>query len=309
MTVESYRSPRALRMPQKTAPRCNGSMPPVRASSATSPRGPVRAYIPFCGLPPVPDELWQRWITDPVLLGTLGALLGAALHISRRRQRSAGQRGSLLAGWSVLTLALASPLCALSVALFSARASQHMLLLVIAAPLLAVGLSPSLAAGRRPRAPRWMRQPGPACLPALLFAALLWGWHVPTLYDATFRSDLAYWLMHLTLLGAAIPLWMQLLQAGTGQLLLRALLGFATFVQMGILGALLTLSPVVLYGAHVTTTLAWGMQPLADQQLGGLIMWVPGCGAVLLALLVGLNRGLRHAAARSLADGAPALPR
>ena len=133
----------------------------------------------------------------------------------------------------------------------------------------------------------------------LAFAALLWAWHVPTLYDATFRSDLAYWAMHLSLLAAALPLWMQLLQPGSNQLLARTLLGFVTFMQMGLLGALLTLSPNLLYEAHVATTLAWGLAPLADQQLGGLIMWIPGCSSLLLAMLVGIHRGLRGTVAKA----------
>lgn len=267
---------------------------------------PTGAPIPFCGLPPVPDALWQRWLLDPLLLGALGLLLGAALYLGRHRH-SGTQRTCLLAGWSLLALALVSPLCALSVALFSARAAQHMLVLVAAAPLLALGLSPLMATGTR--APRWMRRPGPASVPALLFAALLWGWHVPALYDATFRSDAAYWAMHVSLLAAAIPLWMQLLQAGSRQLLLRALLGFATFMQMGILGALLTLAPTLLYEAHLTTTLAWGMQPLVDQQLGGLVMWIPGCSAVLLVMFFGLLRSLRQGARATQAHAAHCVSR
>jgi putative membrane protein len=98
--------------------------------------------------------------------------------------------------------------------------------------------------------------------------------------------------MHVTLLGSALPLWMQLLQPGSDRLLTHILLGFATFLQMGLLGALLTLSPALLYGAHVTTTLAWGHAPLADQQLGGLIMWIPGCSSLLMAVLWGIWRSL-----------------
>ncbi len=263
---------------------------------------PTFPFVPFCGLPPLPAGLWQRWVTDPLLLGVLGMLLAALMLFAARRQLGAAPRGYLLGGWSVLALALISPLCALSVALFAARATQHMVLLVIAAPLLALGLSARAGGARAARSPRWMRGTGPACASALLFAVLLWAWHVPVLYDATFRSDLAYWAMHISLLAAAVPLWMQLLQPGSRQLLLRALLGFATFMQMGILGALLTLSPSLLYEAHVTTTLAWGVTPLADQQLGGLVMWIPGCSAVLLALLFGLYRSLHVASAATLPD-------
>lgn len=253
-------------------------------------------YVPFCGLPPVPGELWGRWVFDPALLGVLALGIGW----SWQRARARGNRSQLTCfalGSAVLVLALASPLCALSVALFSARASQHMLLLVGAAPLLAMGLPAVFGQTRTDCLCGWMGARGRAAIPALAFAILLWAWHVPALYDATFRSDLAYWAMHVSLLTAALPLWMQLLQPGGGQLLVRALVGFATFVQMGLLGALLTLSPTLLYEAHVTTTLAWGFAPLADQQLGGLIMWIPGCSSLLLAVLYAIHRGLRDAVA------------
>lgn len=251
-------------------------------------------HVPFCGLPPIPAELWQRWTLQPLLLIALVLVL-AMCWPGLRRNGTGAQRTAFAAGWAVLALALVSPLCALSVALFAARASQHMLLLVVAAPLLALGMPAVLGQSRMRRLAHWSCTPLRSAMPASLFAALLWAWHLPALYDATFRSDLAYWSMHLSLLAAALPLWLQLLQPGRDGLLARLLPGFATFMQMGLLGALLTLSPALLYDAHVTTTLAWGLAPLADQQLGGLIMWIPGCTSLLLAMLYGIHRGLRDA--------------
>lgn len=227
-----------------------------------------------------------------MLLGLL--LLGAGATWLRSRRAGSASRASLAAGWVVLLLALVSPLCALSVALFSARATQHMLLLVVAAPLLAAGLHAMNDAALPARIRAWLARL-PIALPSLVFTALLWAWHVPALYDATFHSDLAYWAMHVSLLACALPLWLQLLQPGSARLLPRLLLGFATFMQMGLLGALLTLSPALLYEAHVTSTLAWGMTPLADQQLGGLVMWIPGCSSLVVAMLWGLYQGLRDA--------------
>lgn len=252
-------------------------------------------HVPFCGLPPIPADLWQRWTLQPLLLGAL-VLVIALSWPGLRRNGTRAQRTAFIAGWTVLGLALVSPLCALSVALFAARASQHMLLLVVAAPLLALGLPAALGPRLTWRLAHWSRTPWRRMVPASLFAALLWAWHLPVLYDATFRSDLAYWSMHLSLLAAALPLWLHLLQPGRDGLLERLLQGFATFMQMGLLGALLTLSPALLYDAHVTTTLAWGLAPLADQQLGGLIMWIPGCASLLLAMLYAIHRALRDAA-------------
>lgn len=300
MPVLSVPEPQSESLPARAANQRFGAKPPRQAALSRSREMHLdtRFYIPFCGFPPLPQEIWQRWVLDPLLLLVLASLLAAGLLRSRQRC-TPGQRGALLLGWGMLVAALVSPLCALSVALFSARATQHMVLLVVAAPLLALGLPALLGPTQRRRAAAWLQRPGRRGVPALAFAALLWLWHVPALYDATFRSDLAYWAMHLSLLAAALPLWMQLLQPGSRQLLARTLLGFITFMQMGLLGALLTLSPNLLYEAHVTTTLAWGLAPLADQQLGGLIMWIPGCSSLLLAMLVGIHRGLRGTAAKA----------
>lgn len=258
------------------------------------------SHVPFCGLPPVPAEIWQRWLLDPALLAFLAAVPLLALHAARGRWNHR-QWCCFVAGWTVLSLALVSPLCALSVALFSMRATQHMVLLLLAAPLLALARPQRLLGPRQQAALLELeRRPAFAAGVALAFAIALWTWHLPPVYEATFRDDRLYWAMHATLLGTALPLWMQLLRQDAGQLLLRALLAFGTFLQMGVLGALLTLSPVLLYSAHVTTTLAWGIEPLADQQLGGLIMWVPGCGMLLLAVLAILHRGLLDGQGRTL---------
>lgn len=202
----------------------------------------------YCGPAPLPDGIWSQWNGDPVLLAAL-ALAAYAL-----RRSTAG-----LAGIAVLVVAFVSPLCALSAALFSARVVHHVLLLAAAAPLLALAL---------PRA-----RDGVA-LPFTLFTVLLWIWHLPVAYDAALSNYAVYWLMQATLLGSALAFWQAVFspsQAGGGNLL--ALL--AAYVQMALLGALLTFAPDALYAVHATAPLAWGFTALADQQLGGLIMWVP----------------------------------
>ncbi len=94
----------------------------------------------------------------------------------------------------------------------------------------------------------------------------------------------AYWLMQATLLGSAWLLWRAILapaaQPGPALIALVATIG-----QMGLLGALIVFAPQPLYWAHLASTAAWGLSPLADQQLGGLLMWVP---AILPYLGVGL---------------------
>jgi putative membrane protein len=227
--------------------------------------------LPYCGAPPLPGGL--AWNSDPLLVAVLLAGLALAWGPAGR----AGGRRALLAGGCVLALALLSPLCGLAVALFSARVAQHIALLLAAAPLLAMAL------------PSRGTPAGALAGAAGAFAAMLWLWHLPGPYALTFRSDLAWWAMHATLLGTAIWLWQGVL-ASHVRPDAALLAGLATAAQMGALGAFLTFAPRPLFAPHAATTLPWGLTPLEDQQLGGLIMWVPG-GMLFAALaLAGIAR-------------------
>ncbi|MET1756090.1 cytochrome c oxidase assembly protein [Novosphingobium sp. RD2P27] len=172
-----------------------------------------------------------------------------------------------MAGWLFLILAFVSPLCALSSALFSARAVHHVLLVAIAAPLLA-------------RAFPAERESGLA-LPFAVSALTLWLWHAPPLYTAALNDNAIYWLMQVSLLGTAWWFWRSVFAAQ--DVLPAALLTVAAAIgQMGLLGALLTFAPDPLYAHHLTAPLAFGLTPLQDQQLAGLIMWVPAMAPYLL---------------------------
>ncbi|WP_221766432.1 cytochrome c oxidase assembly protein [Sphingomonas ginkgonis] len=227
-------------------------------------------------MPPVPGELLSRWNLSPWLL-----LVLLAVAILQLRTSSRPVRGAVAGGWIVATLAFVSPLCALSVALFSARIAQHMLLMLVAAPLIALGLPAS----------RWRHS---AWWSALAFTAALWVWHMPAPYKATFRSDAVYWAMHLTLFGSAIWLWRDLLDPTPERA--ASVLGAGLFacIAMGFLGAVLTLANHPWFDWYRTTTEAWGLDPLADQQLGGAIMWVPGGIAFLAVALRSLLLVHRH---------------
>lgn len=137
-----------------------------------------------------------------------------------------------------------------------------------------------------------------------LFAVCLWLWHAPALYAETFTSDVAYWLMHLTLTGSALLLWDVLLQSHVERALVRVGVGFASLVQMGMLGALITLAPRLLYSPHALSTQAWGLLPLQDQQLGGLIMWVPAGAALFIACLASVASLLRESSVDEESDRA-----
>jgi putative membrane protein len=201
----------------------------------------------YCGPAPAPEELVLRWNLDPFVLAML-----VALALASRRS------GTGLAATAVLILAFVSPICALSSALFSARVVHHVLMVAVAAPLLALA-RPTPAAM-------------PVGLPFLLSTAALWLWHLPAAYDAALSSVPLYWLMQASLLGPAWVFWRAVFAQSAG-----AGLGwvFLAYLQMGMLGAILTLGPQALYATHAMAPLLWAYTPLADQQLGGLIMWMP----------------------------------
>lgn len=250
------------------------------------------SITPYCGSPPVPGLLAERWNLDPVLItGLVGSALAYAIGAARAGL-GRSERALFLVGWSIVGLALVSPLCALSVALFSARVGQHMLIALVGAPLVVMG-RPRVALraliGGRDLEP--MRHPG-AVASGVVFALMLWLWHMPGPYAATFRSDAIYWLMHLTLFGSALALWSSLL-AGGSESLASLLLGIGTSIQMGLLGAILTFAGRTRFGDHVLTAPSWGYTPLQDQQLGGILMWIPGCGIFVAAACLSFHRLIR----------------
>ncbi|WP_270933718.1 cytochrome c oxidase assembly protein [Falsiroseomonas oryzae] len=236
---------------------------------------PGLASTPYCGTAPAPGGV--AWNLDPML----GAALLAGLLLAWRLAGASGDRRWLAVGWIVLASTLISPLCNLSVALFSARVAQHLVLLAVAAPMLALAL------------PIYRHGPAGMAAAAAAFAAALWAWHLPGPYALTFRSDIAYWAMQGSLVATATWLWHGLLLGAARRPEVAILAGLATAAQMGALGALLTFTPRPLFVPHALSTLPWGLTPLEDQQLGGLLMWVPGGLAFALLALSALARALR----------------
>jgi len=274
-----------------------------------------QAYAPYCGAAPTAETLASRWNLDPILMAALLALalaygLGLA-RVADADRPSPVQRSCILLGWALTALALISPLCALSVSLFSARVAQHMVLTLVAAPLVAVGRPAEVLgslwpdAAKAVRRSRLWRMVASAPGATALFALFLWFWHSPAPYAATFDGPWIYWAMHLSLYGSALLLWRVLLdpaRAGVAQSLAA---GAISTLQMTFLGALLTLSPRLLFTPHLFTTVDWGLSPLSDQQIGGLIMWVPGCFVFLGVTLVTLARSMEGRVPGSVGRDAP----
>ena len=265
---------------------------------------------------------------DPGVLFPLGAAL--ALYVSGYR-RLAAKTGRLVqplaaacfaAGWAVLATALASPLHALGAELLAAHMVQHELIMVVAAPLLVLGrpLVPwlfALPVSWRHGLGRWSR--GSAVRPAwavasrpvvafALHAAAILVWHVPAAYQATLRSDAAHALQHASFLATALLFWQALLHPPTRARHGPAVLYlFATSLYTGGLGALLALSPTPWYPAYGAAGAPWGYTPLEDQQLAGLIMWMPGAAAYLAAAL-GLTAAWLRASGARVTARAPLAP-
>ncbi len=251
---------------------------------------------PYCGAAPSAATLWFRWNLDPVLIVALLGVVGVYAVFSQAPRRrggpvSAWRRGCFYAGWALGAAAVISPLCALSVSLFSARIGQHMLLETVVAPLVALGLPRS---GSRRR--------GVELLAAGAFTLALWFWHAPGPYAATFDGAGVYWLMHLTLFAAALWFWREVLGAPAERLAPSVAASVGVGLQMALLGAVITFAARPLYAPHLLTTSAWSLTPLADQQLGGVIMWVPA-GVIFVASIM---TSLAFVMRRELRSPAPA---
>ncbi|ABA05565.1 conserved hypothetical protein [Nitrobacter winogradskyi Nb-255] len=226
---------------------------------------------PYCGPAPLPEDLASSWNFDPLLIAVFAGVAAACMMMSRERRIAALKSPAALAGWAVLLAAFVSPLCALASALFSARVFHHVLLVALAAPLFALAFPPRATLRRVPVSGL-----------VLIHAICMWVWHTPGPYAFALDSTAAYWMMEASLFLSAFLLWQAVLDrrnhAGAA---LAALL--ATVIQMGMLGALLTFAARPLFDHHMTTTLPYGLTPLDDQQLAGLLMWIPASMSYLAA--------------------------
>lgn len=244
--------------------------------------------------PATPETLWHL---DPasglalagvavVVLVVLRAALGRG-----RTARTAEDRSRLLGlagGLGLLGVTMLSPLHGLADALFSAHMVQHLLLLAVIAPLLARS-RPVVAPGLRwpDPAPSWLVPAATAGL-VVVFCA----WHVPALYELAVREPLVHGLEHATMLGAGAVYWTAVAGAARERVLV-AVGAIAASGLVGVaLGALLALAPEPWYEVHAVGAAAWDVDLLADQQLGGMIMWVPAGAANLAAAVLLLFRVL-----------------
>ncbi len=265
---------------------------------------------------------WGHWNADPLAAGALTLTLfvygQAALRLppaARRAAFSPDRIAAFALGWLALAAALISPVDPAGGVLLSAHMAQHVLLIAVAAPLLCYGMPLARLGGALPPRLRRLsqalgRRRGAAASAAIVLSAvaahalLTWAWHLPGPYEAALRSDALHALEHYTFLVSALLAWWAILAFGArtrpdavaiAALLLLALQGAA-------LGALMTFSSGLWYPVYEHGAAA---DPLADQQLAGLLMWGVGglapviAGACLVA--VWLDRFERRASG----SGAP----
>lgn len=264
-----------------------------------------------------PQALWGAWSPDPAVLAGLAlaavlyargyralrqgvlrmpgrSLPGRAAPVSRR------QAGGFSAGLVLLAVALVSPLDGLDATLLTAHMAQHLLLLVVAPPLLVYGRPglvlplglPVPARRRLGRFPRRLRRVtrlarNPLVVLALVTAAL-WGWHLPAAYSAALGSPTLHAAEHLSFLLTSLAFWRLVIDPRPRRRLGYApamVLSFAVMLQSAALGAAIAFSPAVLYPAYSAGASLWHVSALGDQQLAGALMWIPPGGLYLVTIV------------------------
>ncbi len=216
--------------------------------------------------------------------------------------------GLFVAGWLVIAVALFSPLHEAAEQLFAAHMIQHELIMALAAPLLVLARPAAIvlrllpttarfAAARGMRLP-WVRRAwARATQPAeawIVHALAIWVWHIPAFFQATQHDALIHSLQHFSFFASAIAFWWSILQGRRVSRGMAILSLFTTAVHTGVLGALMTFSRTPWYPGYASGAAAWGLTPMADQQLAGMIMWIPSSAAYLAGALILIRRWLRE---------------
>jgi putative membrane protein len=264
--------------------------------------------------------LWS-WSLDPPLALVLAAAVLYWIGSRRTLTAASARRGQRLRALSfysalvVLVIALSSPIDALSGQLFWAHMVQHVLLLVVAAPLIALarpwvrlwralalswrrGLGRALAQGERAQPLRSAsRALGSPAASFVLFSVVLLGWHLPVLFDATLRSSGLHALEHTLFLLTAVMFWKQVIDSPPLRATLTApqRVGFVVgaMIVSWVLAVVLALAAHPLYDAYAhQATRPGGISALADQQIAAGIMWVPGSITFVLVIFVYVHRWL-----------------
>ncbi|HTR37940.1 MAG TPA: cytochrome c oxidase assembly protein [Bryobacteraceae bacterium] len=244
------------------------------------------------------------WDWEPsVVIGCAALAIG---YIALFRRRGLNRIGYWLAGVLLLLLDLVSPIDTLGDQyLFSAHVLQHFFLALVIPPLLLLGTPRwfAEAALRRPILATTERIFGQPPVSWLLGVGAMLAWHIPALFNTALANDTLHIAQHLSLLVTGVIFWWPIagpLEPRNLQALSAVTYLFSACLCCSLLGAFLTFSPAGLYPAylHPGDSLGvlpllrdhWGLDPGSDQQLGGLMMWVPGCFVYLTGILTRVSR-------------------
>lgn len=239
-------------------------------------------------------------LTPLVLIAALYAR--GAVRLWRRAGVGHGLSIAHVVAFSTALMALFAatvwPLDALGEFSLAAHVGQHMVLLAVVAPLLGLGHPMGAMVHALPSS--WVRRIAGGLRPllsttrnlaaaTLVHIAVMWIWHLPGLTAAALDSEALHWTMHLSFLFAGLWFWATIAArhadatVGAGAALLALV---AVMMQMGLIGALLCFASQPLYGVYVDRVAVLGLDPMSDQQLAGLIMWVPACLPYLIGAWV-----------------------
>jgi putative membrane protein len=268
------------------------------------------------------------WSFNPPLVLVIGLavlyLLGSRRTVTPARKEAEQRWRSLCfyAALLVLAVALSSPIEALSEEVFWAHMVQHVLLLVVAPPLMLVArpwvrlwrvlalgarrsLGRSIALGERMEPVRWgLRAVGRPLPSFLLFSVVLLAWHLPPLFDATLSSSALHVLEHTLFFGTALMLWKHVIDSpplhAPLSSLQRVIYVVGAMVVSWALAVVLALAPHPLYAhyAHELTR-PGGISAIADQQVAAGVMWVPGSVTFVIVIFIYVHRWLTPAAVRA----------
>jgi putative membrane protein len=254
--------------------------------------------LPVPALAHTPAVLATDWITWVLALSLLGYLYG----VRRAMQRPAAARVALfLCGWALLAATLLGPIALWAHATLVGHMTQHMLLLAVVPPLLLLArpmpqYMQALNGDARRRAGPWLGRlyKAAATTPMTAFVVhgvVIWLWHLPVLYQLAAAHRALHDVAHLSFFVTGLWFWWSLIapgRLGHARFGTATVLAVLTMMHTGMLGALMTFAPQVLYPDHPAGFR--GFDSLSDQQLAGLVMWVPGglvyaSAALALAIL------------------------
>jgi putative membrane protein len=258
------------------------------------------------GVSPLNDLAVHWHFHFPVVVGIAAALAFYLIGIvsgrgGESRSVERWRVAAFVVGLGVLSAALLSPIDSLAPSLFYIHMTQHLLLMLVAPPLLVLG-KPALVYGaamtrRVPISRRLTESPKWSGTARLLLnlgvvgvanTVMMWAWHFPSLYEAAVRDDFVHSVEHAGFLGVSILFWAVVLRpdktrAPAG----RIFLVFGVALQSSALGAIIAFAGSPLYSLDVLGAPGWGLTAMEDQQLAGALMWVLP-GILYLVVMVGL---------------------